>query len=224
MNNYSMIILAGGKSSRMGRDKSELLLDGKTFLELQIEKGNSLGITDILVSGYRGERCGGAVIVRDRMQNRGPLGGLETCLRAAKNSRCLVLSVDVPLVPVEELRHLLFFEALEGREEQKSSDGLTETLPQKKVTILKNNGKEQPLIGVYHTCLADVMAEELEKTNGSVFAFLKKTGYQVYESEEEAFLFENVNDQKTYERLENITSAVQCTDSLRQEYSQADIK
>ena len=38
----SMIILAGGASSRMGRDKSDLTIDGKTFLEMQIEKGESL--------------------------------------------------------------------------------------------------------------------------------------------------------------------------------------
>ena len=37
----SMIILAGGASSRMGRDKSDLTIDGKTFLEMQIEKGES---------------------------------------------------------------------------------------------------------------------------------------------------------------------------------------
>lgn len=38
----SMIILAGGASSRMGQDKSDLTIDGKTFLEMQIEKGKSL--------------------------------------------------------------------------------------------------------------------------------------------------------------------------------------
>lgn len=36
---YSMIILAGGRSSRMGRDKSELMLGEDTFLEAQIRKG-----------------------------------------------------------------------------------------------------------------------------------------------------------------------------------------
>lgn len=50
----SMIILAGGASSRMGRDKSDLTIDGKTFLEMQIEKGEKLGISDILLSGIMG--------------------------------------------------------------------------------------------------------------------------------------------------------------------------
>ena len=52
---FSMIVLAGGKSSRMGRDKSDLLLGMDTFLNVQIRKGTELGIRDILVSGYRGE-------------------------------------------------------------------------------------------------------------------------------------------------------------------------
>ena len=40
MQKISMIILAGGASRRMGRDKSDLMIDGKTFLEMQIEKGD----------------------------------------------------------------------------------------------------------------------------------------------------------------------------------------
>mgnify|MGYP002420840355 CR=1 FL=1 len=48
----SMIMLAGGASSRMGRDKSDLTIDGKTFLEMQIEKGEKLGISDKTISKW----------------------------------------------------------------------------------------------------------------------------------------------------------------------------
>ena len=95
----SMIILAGGASSRMGRDKSDLTIDGKTFLEMQIEKGEKLGISDILLSGYHGENKYKYPIIPDRFPGKGPLGGLEACFRKAKNPYCLVLGVDVPLVP-----------------------------------------------------------------------------------------------------------------------------
>ncbi|MDO5408705.1 MAG: molybdopterin-guanine dinucleotide biosynthesis protein B [Eubacteriales bacterium] len=50
----SMIVLAGGRSSRMGSDKADLPYESRTFLWHQIEKGRKLGIEDILVSGYRG--------------------------------------------------------------------------------------------------------------------------------------------------------------------------
>lgn len=103
----SMIILAGGASSRMGRDKSDLTIDGKTFLEMQIEKGEKLGISDILLSGYHGENRYKYPIIPDRFPGKGPLGGLEACFRKAKNPYCLVLGVDVPLVPAEELAALI---------------------------------------------------------------------------------------------------------------------
>ena len=53
-NNFTMVVLAGGASSRMGREKSDLLFGGRTFLETQIEKGRKLGARQILISGYRG--------------------------------------------------------------------------------------------------------------------------------------------------------------------------
>ena len=66
----SMIILAGGASSRMGRDKSDLTIDGKTFLEMQIEKGEKLGISDILLSGYHGENKYKYPIIPDRFPGK----------------------------------------------------------------------------------------------------------------------------------------------------------
>ena len=47
----SAVILAGGRSSRMGTDKARLRLGEKTLLELMVEKVRRLGITEIVVSG-----------------------------------------------------------------------------------------------------------------------------------------------------------------------------
>lgn len=179
---FSMIILAGGKSSRMGTDKADLCLQGRTFLEVQIEKGIQLGIRDIQVSGYRGTRCG-IPVTEDRFPGKGPLGGLEACLRKASHEKCLVLSVDAPLVPVSELENLL-----------RSSSSAC-------VTILKHGAKEQPLIGVYDRSLADGMLREITEAKGSVFAFINKTGYSVYESSAEETVFANINDPAQYCKL-----------------------
>ena len=107
-NKLAMIVLAGGASSRMGKEKSDLKLDGKSFLEIQIQKGRDLGVGRIYVSGYRGTHCT-EEIVMDRIKERGPLGGLEACLNKAAEDgadRCIVLGVDTPLVPVSELQNL----------------------------------------------------------------------------------------------------------------------
>lgn len=179
----SMVVLAGGKSSRMGTDKSDLLLGGNTFLEYQIEKGRQLGITDILVSGYAKGACS-APIIKDREVQKGPLGGLEACFRHAVCDQVLVLGVDVPLVPLSELEGL----------------AVRRMVSDKKVTILQHGGKEEPLIGIYSRNLADDMLEEITLRKGSVFAFLRRTGYDVYESKIPHEYFANINCPEDYEK------------------------
>ncbi|MCI8814329.1 MAG: molybdenum cofactor guanylyltransferase [Lachnospiraceae bacterium] len=181
---YSMIVLAGGRSSRMGRDKSDLIYRERTFLDIQIEKGRRLGIGDILASGYRGADCAGRLVM-DRFAERGPLGGLEACLRQAVHSRCLVLSVDTPLLSVTELQRLL---EMDGRN----------SFP---ATILKHGDRLEPLMGVYSVALADAMAEALEEGRGSVLALLKNYGYGVYRSNAEEAQFQNINEMSEYQEL-----------------------
>lgn len=180
----SLVVLAGGKSSRMGSDKSDLIYRNRTFLEIQMEKGKQLGIEEILVSGYRGSCCAGRIVL-DRFVERGPLGGLEACFRQASSRRCLVLSVDTPLVSVSELQGLI----------EKDQIGNA------RATILQHGEKQEPLIGIYDTGLADAMAEALGEGRGSVFAFLKKTGYGVYHSRGEELQFQNINKKEHYQRL-----------------------
>lgn len=182
MQKISMIILAGGASRRMGRDKSDLMIDGKTFLEMQIEKGEKLGISDIILSGYHGEKKYKYPVVTDRIPGKGPLGGLEACLRRAENSYCLVLGVDVPLVPVQELSALI------STANRAKSDAV----------ILRHGGHEEPLMGIYRTDMADAMLEEITLRKGSVFAFLRRIGYECYESPAEDWYFSNINDPEIY--------------------------
>lgn len=85
----SGIVLAGGASRRMGTSKAELLLNGKSLLEWQVEKFRSLGITDILLSGRDCPALPGTRVIPDELPDRGPLSGLYSCFRAAKHSHLL---------------------------------------------------------------------------------------------------------------------------------------
>ena len=174
----------------MGTDKAELRLGDKTFLQHQISKGEALGIKDIVVSGYRGKWCERPVVF-DRYPGKGPLGGLEAALRRVKHRACLVLSVDVPLISVGELRRLI--------EYSKGADG------EVKATVLRHGGQMEPLIGVYRRDLADEMERSLRSLEeGKVRSFLDKAGYKVYESAGEEGMFLNVNDWEDYERARGV--------------------
>ena len=184
MDDLSMIILAGGASRRMGRDKASLVIDGKTFLDIQMEKGRSLGISDIIVSGRFPEGPGYRV-VEDNVSGRGPLEGLRCCLSAALNDRALVLAVDTPLVPTDELKRLIRFS-------EKDS-----TVP----TVLSHGGEIEPLIGVYPKSVIPYAVEELENGKGAMRSVLKAKGYLEYRSSLDESFFVNINTPEAYSVL-----------------------
>lgn len=147
----SGIVLAGGLSQRMGQNKAELRLNGKTFLELQVDKLRVLGIEDVMLSGTDCPVLPDVRVIPDEYPGRGPLGGLHACLRAARNPACLVLSVDVPLIPVSALVQLC--RAHRGG-----------------ITVLRHGDWEEPLIGVYDRAAAEAAAALLKAGKGAVRA------------------------------------------------------
>ena len=98
----SAIVLAGGRSSRFGRDKLAEPIDGKTLLDHAID-GVRRFATDVVVvlapDGTPPTR-GDVRVVRDTTAFAGPLAGLLAGLRAAKHPSVFVTAGDMP-----ELQH-----------------------------------------------------------------------------------------------------------------------
>jgi molybdopterin-guanine dinucleotide biosynthesis protein A len=105
----SAVILAGGKSSRMGRDKAFLEFEGQTLLARQIALARAAGAGEIFIAGrsdveYAEFDC---PILNDKFQNAGPLAGIERALDSASTPHLLVLAVDLPGMHIKFLRRLL---------------------------------------------------------------------------------------------------------------------
>lgn len=98
------VVLAGGKSTRMGTDKAWISWGGKTFLDLAQERLMKIvGEDRVLVSGEgRGDRS-----VPDLRPGLGPLGGLHAvCESLPGDAALLVVPVDMPLLGVADLQRL----------------------------------------------------------------------------------------------------------------------
>ena len=105
------VILAGGKSSRMGRDKASLTLGHKTFLQRIAAELDACGFQEKYVSLGIGEKTEihipvGWTAVRDRYRDCGPLGGIHAALSACRAEWALFVSCDTPLYR-RELAELL---------------------------------------------------------------------------------------------------------------------
>lgn len=178
---FSAILLAGGRSSRMGRSKAELPFGGMRMIDYQVRRLSMLGIEDIVVAGYTGE-VSGARCVPDEQPHRGPLGGLKSGLSAARNGKCLVLSVDAPLVPFAVLFELM----------RRHRTGITSA---------EHSGQLEPLIGVYDRSLADECAAFLKGERASVRRLFDKADFQTLHFEMDPLLLSNCNTPEEYARM-----------------------
>jgi len=87
-------IMAGGQSSRMGRDKASLRLGGQTFITAICQTAAAL-------------RCRVRVIRRDLSPGNGPLGGIHTGLKTSRAEAEVFLACDMPFITPDLLRELL---------------------------------------------------------------------------------------------------------------------
>lgn len=97
------VVLAGGRSSRMGCDKAMLPWQGNTLLAHMQQCLRLAGASRVVVSGaYR--HCNA---IPDRFADLGPLGGLASVAEALPDTTLLVVPVDMPLLGAAPLRYLL---------------------------------------------------------------------------------------------------------------------
>jgi molybdopterin-guanine dinucleotide biosynthesis protein A len=105
---WTAAILAGGAARRFGgRDKSALVVDGRTILDRQIELLGTLTDDVLVVGGPPTRAVGPARAVADRVRGCGPLGGLDAALAAARGAATLVVACDMPSLTAPLLRYLL---------------------------------------------------------------------------------------------------------------------
>ena len=181
---YSLVLLAGGKSSRMGSNKAELMFEGKTFTQVLLEKAQKMGMEHIVISGYEEE---GFLTVWDIYPEMGPLGGLHACMNAIETPYCLVLPVDVPQIPVELLEDLIDFH---------------ETSTEKQLPVLLKHGdRRENLIGIYPAEMKNFIEERIKAKRVSAHSMLDTWGHQCVECEVSDWQVDNINTRENYEEL-----------------------
>lgn len=136
----SGFVLAGGRSSRLGRDKVLLPWNpqnGQTLLDHAVGRLRQVCGT-VKVCADRADLPQHMPLIQDAFPGAGPLGGMVAALEQSQTEWNLFLAVDLPLVPVE------FLQALVARVPAACAACI---LPQVE-------GLPQPLCGLYRQLLA----------------------------------------------------------------------
>lgn len=131
--NFSAVILAGGKSSRMGCDKAFLEIGGQTLLARQIQLVRAAGAAAVFISGRTGVdySASGCRVLTDNFCDVGPLTGIERTLDTMASPLLLVLAVDLPVMTAEFLQKL------------------AESCSENRGGVPRVNGNLEPLAAIY---------------------------------------------------------------------------
>ncbi len=187
--NITGIILAGGKSSRMGSDKGLLKLNEKLFVQHIIEAIRPITNSIMIVSSNPAYDAFGIKRVEDIIPESGPIAGLHAGLTYSNTQNNIVVSCDAPLVTTSLLKQLVA-----------SNDKDIE------VVQFKAEGKTIPLIALYKKRCIQQCSEFLsnrEKRLRKLVSALKTKTIAV--QQEDLFSVKNIN---TIEDLKTITYAI----------------
>lgn len=174
-------ILAGGDSSRMGRSKSLLVVDGSSFLE-RIHDTMSGVFTEVFVCGGS-EIPSGGVLIADEQPGEGPLGGLVSALRIARGRPVFVTTVDMPVVTPEVIRSVAEPEVVGNS-----------------ARIARVEEEDQPLFGVYGPDTKSTVFEAFEAGERSVMAVVDEIDNVTRIVADSSTMF-NVNTRTDYQLL-----------------------
>lgn len=198
--NINGLVLVGGKSTRMGADKSELdyfgkpqkeqikeLLESnnlKTFYSVR-DFSSSLEMTNksnnVTLSGV--ERSQNSNEIPDSFLNLGPFGGICSAFQKNPNSAWLVLATDVPFVNKELIQLLL-----------------SKRNPSKVATAIKGKNKEfvEPLITIYEPKAYPILLQYLAQGYSCPRKVLINSDVEIVEVDDD--LIRNINTPEEFER------------------------
>ncbi len=153
------IVLAGGRSLRLGTDKAGLTFEGRYLLETVIERLSGV-CSEVLVASGRsaeGRKTPRPVrFVADLAPGRGPLAGVQAGLAAATAEFALVVACDMPFLNP----HLLSYMA---------------SLPRRyQALVPRAAGRWHPAHAIYARSCLPVIEELLAKRNSSMRELLSR--------------------------------------------------
>jgi molybdenum cofactor guanylyltransferase len=196
--NITAFILSGGKSSRIGTNKSFLLFDGKPLIQ-RLTKILDTIFHEVVISSNEPELYGFTKkeVVRDIFSARGPLSGIHSALSSTTSESNFIISCDMPFIS----RELIVY--------------LTDYKTDSKILLPKADRRIQPLCGIYSkSVLPDVEKLLIESSNprsslkGSVYELITHIQPEIIDVNKTNFyhsdLFLNINTHEDYNYAKSI--------------------
>lgn len=161
--NATGVLVAGGKSRRMGRDKRLLKVGGKSVFDrtLSLLMGTFVETVVVLAEPIDSLEVRGCRVVYDVIPNAGSLGGVYTGLLAASQPRIFAVACDMPFLEPEVIRFMASFD--------NAAD----------VVVAKLHGQFQPMHAMYSKRCAEFLRAMAERHDLKIQALYRTEALRV---------------------------------------------
>lgn len=191
----AMLLLMGGKSSRMGQDKAQLLLNGQPFWKRIAQELSACGKVYLSVSQTCDEKAlEGYPIIRDVVPDCGVMGGLYSAFQTIEEDLLFACACDMPFVNrrfVQWMRNRWEEEGRKGRQ----WDG---------IVVCGDDGKTYTTAALYHRRLQGKLEENVRKKRLRMHTFVREEANILLLPMEEVTsfsrCFQNINTPEDYRR------------------------
>lgn len=177
------VILAGGKSSRMGQDKALLYYRGKPFIQ-HIAESLQYVFKNVIIISDHGEQYKflNLPIDQDVYRDCGPLGGIHSAFIHTHTEFIFITSVDLPLIDTSAIQYLL--------NQKCNADA----------NLFSINDQIQPLFGLYNRACLEILIRHLEGKQYSVINYLKDLKIKILQTT----ICKGINLQEVLTNINNI--------------------
>lgn len=196
---YSVAILAGGKSSRMGRDKALLSLEGARFIDRLAWEFAPCGDVFISAANPGDYADAGLPVVADENRGIGPIEGIHQALLRAGRDCVFVCATDMPFLKKEAADYLAEFV---------SSDH--------DAWVFTSAGRVQPLCAIYRKAALPAIEALIAQGRYKLTALLSSVRTKYVRLEDSRFdsrLLDNINTPREYRALSG--PAVFCVSGVK---------
>lgn len=159
------VILAGGKSSRMGTPKELLEWEGEPLLLHLVDMILAAGLPCLVISNHpellphKELQQAGVQLATDAVESHGPISGIHTAFSLREEEALLILSCDLPFIEQRDIQQLLL---------------QTEFLQQYDAVVAHADGNLHPLLALYHRRTEPFWQEALQHGNYKVMNVIDK--------------------------------------------------
>ncbi|WP_367949367.1 molybdenum cofactor guanylyltransferase [Bacillus sp. FJAT-29790] len=156
------IIIAGGKSSRMGTNKALLKINGKTVIEI-IAKELEKTVSDIIIvtNTFEDYQFLGLRMVEDQWKGMGPLAGIHAGLELSSTDKNLIVACDMPFISSEIGKDLL------------------KLLEDYQAAVPRISGQLHPLFAAYRKEVQGEICKSLERQQLQIWKFLQSVDTKI---------------------------------------------